>query len=149
MLVGDICNRTVVSINPQSSIQDTVKLMRDQHVGCVVVVNEQDNHAVPVGVVTDRDIVIEVLAEEVDIAAVTVGDIMSDDLLSACETDRIDDVLAAMRHRGVRRVPVVNDKGGLISVLAVDDLIEYFAARLMDVSILFTNEFWKEERARP
>ncbi|MGY8639348.1 CBS domain-containing protein, partial [Bradyrhizobium sp. 14AA] len=60
MLVGKICNREVVFVGPDSSIADAARLMREHHVGGLVVAREKSGKRVPVGIVTDRDLVIEV-----------------------------------------------------------------------------------------
>ena len=117
MSVGEICNREVVIAEKDSSVTDVVKLMREYHVGDVVIVEKHDGVNVPVGILTDRDIVIEVLAENVALDAVTAGDIMSYDLLVAREGDGIEDAINLMRKKGIRRLPVVNEQGALEGVI--------------------------------
>ncbi len=101
--------------------------MREYHVGDLIVVESIDA-PLPVGVVTDRDLVVEVLAETVDPTAVTAGDIMSSDLVVARESESLWDTLKRMRARGVRRVPVVDDRNGrLVGILSADDVMDLLA----------------------
>ena len=65
MSVGTICNRHVVFISPECSIYQAAKLMREYHVGNVVVVKDKGNIKIPLGMITDRDLVIEILAKEI------------------------------------------------------------------------------------
>ena len=130
MSTGEFCTREVVITEKDSSILDVAQLMRTYHVGDVVVVEHRGEQAVPVGIITDRDIVVEVIAQEVDLNAVTVGDVMSYDLLSVREDEGIWEVLLQMCDRGVRRIPVVNEAGGLEGILALDDMIELLAEEL-------------------
>ena len=146
MSVGEICNRDVVVCGADDTIHEAVKLMRDYHVGNVIVTEERDQGAVPVGILTDRDIVIELFAEEVDSNSVTVADVMSRQLISVRENDDILATIELMRDKGVRRVPVVNQQGGLEGILAVDDLIELVAEQLTDLVRLFGREL-KHERS--
>lgn len=146
MSAGEICNRDVVVIEREGSLTDVVKLMREHHVGDVVVVDERDGQRVPVGILTDRDVVVEILAEEVDFNALAVGDVMSYPLLSVREDEEALDVLKRMRAEGVRRVPVVNLAGGLIGILTADDLIELMAEQLSDLSALIAKEQQRERR---
>lgn len=130
MSTGEFCTREVVIAEKSASILEVAQLMRTFHVGDVIVVERRGEQNVPVGIVTDRDIVVEIIAQEVDLNSVTAGDVMSYDLLSVREDEGVWEVLLQMCERGVRRVPVVNDGGGLVGVLAVDDMIELLAEEL-------------------
>jgi CBS domain-containing protein len=123
--------------------------MRTHHVGDLVVIEEQNGRRIPVGIVTDRDIVIEVLAKNINLDAVVIGDVMSFDLVTVQEEDDVFDTIERMRTKGVRRVPVVDSQGGLVGILAVDDLIDLVAELLWDVSGLIAQEQKRERRARP
>jgi len=89
MNAGEICNREVVIVNRDQTILDAAKLMREYHVGDVVVMEERSGEKAPVGILTDRDIVIKILAQELDAGEVQIGDTMSFDLLTALEEDEI------------------------------------------------------------
>ena len=149
MSVGTFCKREVVITGRETSILETARLMRLHHVGDVIVGDNRDGQQVPVGIVTDRDMVVELLAEEVDLKAVDIGDIMSFDLVVVKEDADLLDTVKQMRVKGVRRVPVVNDRGGLVGLLALDDLLELFAEQLTDVVHLIRNEQERERHKRP
>ncbi|MEN9781734.1 MAG: hypothetical protein RL014_2882, partial [Pseudomonadota bacterium] len=55
--VGDICVRNVAVAPSSLSVDEAARLMRERHVGCVVVVELGDGGRLPCGVLTDRDIV--------------------------------------------------------------------------------------------
>lgn len=148
MAAGKLCNREVVIVEADASVSEAVKLMRDRHVGDLVVVERRAGQAVPVGMLTDRDIVIEVLAEDVEPESVTVGDIMSASLITAREEDELVDVVARMRSHGVRRIPVVNAQGGLEGILAVDDILELLAEQINGLAGLVTIEQRRERERR-
>lgn len=137
MNVGELCIREVVVTEKESSIQQVAQLMREYHVGDVIVVQEKDNERIPVGIITDRDIVIELLALEIDLDSVTVGDAMSFDLLTAHVEDDVFDLVKKMEVKGVRRVPVVNGKGVLEGIISVDDLIDVFSEQMINFVKIF------------
>lgn len=139
MSIGDICNRDVVVVEADCTIREAARVMRDYHVGDLVVVRSGGVKE-PVGIVTDRDIVVEVLGEGVDIGAVAVGDIMNDKLLTGREEDEVWDTLQRMRIAGVRRLPVVDRHGALQGILTLDDLIELFAEELAQAARLVARE---------
>lgn len=130
MSSGEFCTREVVVTEKGSSILEVARLMRTYHVGDVIVVERRGEQNVPLGIITDRDIVVELIAQEVDLSSVTVGDVMSFDLLSVRQDEGIWDALLQMCARGVRRIPVVNEAGGLEGILALDDMIELLAEEL-------------------
>lgn len=148
MDVGRVCNRSVHVALKDTPIREAARLMRQLHVGDLIVVEEDGKGQRPVGIVTDRDIVVEVLGEDVAESEVSVGDIMSTELLTAHENDCVLDTIKRMRNHGVRRVPVVDSKRILTGVLAVDDLIPLMAEQLTDLSILFSRERKQEWETR-
>lgn len=148
MFVGEICNRQVVICGRDDSIQNAAELMRDNHVGDVIVVEHKEGKHFPIGILTDRDIVIEVLAEGVNLNDIAVNDVMSSELISVKEDDYIIETIEQMRDRGIRRVPVVNQEGSLEGILAVDDAIELVAELLSNLVKLFKHEFNREIKTR-
>jgi len=76
MRIGDICTRSVVHCSKDASALEAAKMVRDDHIGNIVIVDERDGRKVPVGVVTDRDIVVQLVAKEVDPEDIAVTDLM-------------------------------------------------------------------------
>ena len=146
MNVAELCNREVIIIGQEDTVLEAAKLMRQYHVGDLVVVEKRQGVSFPIGILTDRDIVIELIAGEVDLDAVTVGDVMSYDLLTVSEDEAIADTIKLMRGKGVRRVPVVNKQGGLEGIIAVDDLIDLLAEQMQDIVSLISCGQKKEQQ---
>jgi len=147
MTAGQFCIREVTTAERGMSITEAAKLMRDRHLGALVVV-ESSERPVPAGLVTDRDLVVEILGEEVAADAVTVGDIMTTDLVTAREEDSLWDTLQRMRSRGVRRVPVVDGGNFLAGILSADDILELLADELGSLSRLVRREIKREAEQR-
>lgn len=135
MNVGTICSRRVITASPQLDVQAAAELMREEHVGFLVVVPEEPHGPQPpVGVLTDRDIVVSVVAKRADPASLKVGDVMSIQPYLVSEGDAIDLALKTMRRAGVHRLPVVNGRGEIVGVLSLDDLLEYVAQEMDSLS---------------
>ena len=147
MKTGEVCNRTVVIVSRETTLGEAAKLMREHHVGSLVV-SKNTYGRKPLGIVTDRDMVVEVLAADLDYRTLTVGEIMGDKLVLAKETDDTLDTLKLMRASGVRRIPVVTDKGDLAGIVTVDDLLEIVAEELEDIVHAIGNEQHKETKRR-
>jgi CBS domain-containing protein len=149
MNVGAICTREVVTVGGDTGIEAAVELMRERHVGDLVVVEPTKEGSRPIGILTDRDIVVELLAPHVDLDKVCVRDAMSTDLLTATESDTVSETVARMRDRGVRRAPVVNRDGCLVGILAVDDMVLEIAGQLASLADLLGEQPFAERSRRP
>jgi CBS domain-containing protein len=149
MNVNLVCNHNVATVSASESVANAAALMRQDHVGDVIVVQSRPNASVPVGILTDRDIVVGVVAKLVDANLVTVGDVMTRDVLTVREDASLEFALREMRRYGVRRAPVVRANGDLVGVIAIDDVIQHLAVQLTKLAELIQAEQDTELRARP
>jgi CBS domain-containing protein len=136
MNVGKACQRNVVTVRRSEELTKAVQLMRERHIGYLVVVEPEVGFGSqrPVGVLTDRDILVTVIAREADPRALRVDDVMTQQPLTVGETEPIDQALREMRRIGVRRVPVVGARGELVGILSLDDVLDVLAAELQNVA---------------
>jgi len=148
MPISEICNREVITVQHNDTALEAARLMRQHHVGDVVVVVEDSGVRVPVGVITDRDLVVEIMAPELDQRVITVGDIMAPGLVTVKENTGVFEAIRHMRAKGVRRLPVVNDSGGLVGILTLDDLLELLSEELLALARLVKHERKKETTNR-
>jgi len=148
MHIGHICTSQATHCTRDETVQGAALLMRRQHVGDVIVVDRFDGASVPVGILTDRDIVVSVIAPGLDPASLQVGDIMSEDLLTARDSDDVYETIEKMRLRGIRRVPVVDSNGSLSGIVSADDLLEFLAEEMGELSRISPWQQAHERRAR-
>lgn len=148
MTLKSICNREVLIAQKSDTLVEAAQLMRNYHVGDIVVIEERNGLRYPVGIVTDRDIVIELIAKEVDVNTVTLGDVMYRDIILARENDDVSDTIKIMRQAGIRRIPVVDDSGTLIGIVTMDDLIDLIAEQLKDLAELISMQQSQEKKYR-
>jgi CBS domain-containing protein len=99
-------------------VTEAAAIMRTEDVGSLPVV-ENDRL---VGVLTDRDIVVRVVAEGRDAGATSVGEVISNDLVTVTPEQSLDEALALMARHQVRRLPVVEEDGRLVGVVAQADV---------------------------
>lgn len=128
MSIASLCRHPVVTLERNASLQQAAGLMRDHHVGAVVVTGEVDGRPAVAGVVTDRDLAIEVLARGVAAADVHVGTIARGQLVTVADTADLGEALQTMQRHGVRRLLVTGSGGHLAGIVALDDLLEAIAA---------------------
>src|SRR5439155_16886360 len=102
------------TIDQNKPVSDEAKMMRDEDVGLAPVV-EGDRL---VGTVTDRDIAIRIVAEGKDPATTKVMAIASRELITIDPQQGLDEALKLMARHQVRRLPVVEEDGKLVGVVA-------------------------------
>jgi CBS domain-containing protein len=149
MTVSLVCNPNVATVRAGVDVAEAAVLMREQHVGNLIVVNPRGGASVPVGILTDRDIVVGVIAKGVEPKTITVGDAMTRNLLMVREDASLEFALREMRRYGVRRAPVVRANGDLVGVIAIDDIIQHLALQLSRLAELITLEQDAEQKKRP
>ncbi|HEX7417496.1 MAG TPA: CBS domain-containing protein [Steroidobacteraceae bacterium] len=151
MNVGQICQRNVVTIRPFDELLAAAQLMREKHIGYLVVVEPalEDGTFKPVGVITDRDLVVGVLARGADPRLLSVGDLMTREPVVAQEDWSIAEALQEMRRIGVRRLPIVGTHEQLIGVLSLDDVLDTLASELQSVAGSIRSEQLVEHALRP
>ena len=148
MRIADICTKHVFHITATATIREAAEMMRKCHVGALVVAEKPNGERVPVGIVTDRDIVVSVIAPGVDMHTLTVGDVMSTRLATCSENDDLLIAIEAMRKRGVRRLPVLNTKGGLAGMVTSDDIYGGLTREMNDLSRALVHEQVREMQER-
>ena len=146
--IGEYCNREVVFATRNMSILEAAQLMRQHHVGNLVVVDETNGKRIPVGIVTDRDIVIEIIAKSVDLNDFCVSDIMSSQLVSVQSNETLFDTIRIMCNKGVRRIPIVNLKGELEGIMTADDILGILAEGMSELASIPQSEKKKEAEIR-
>lgn len=151
MCVADICRRDVVTIAPEASLADAARLMREMHVGMLVVVKPSADGADQLvqGVLTDRDIVVTVIGRGAQPKDFKVEDVMTHKPHVAAQGQSVATVLSLMRAYGIRRVPVVGSRSELVGVLSIDDALDELAKQLAAISGTIRGEQSRERVMRP
>lgn len=123
MTIGQICNRKVITVRRDATVQHAAQLMRQHHIGDVVVIENRQDQTVPLGILTDRDVVTKLVATELDSNVITAGDIMAKKLTSIKDSAGIFDAIKLMTAKGVRRLPVIDKHGDLVGIISLEDLL--------------------------
>jgi CBS domain-containing protein len=139
MQACQLMSRNVVTARPDDDLVTAARLMREHHVGFLVV-TQRTHDGNPVGVLTDRDIVVAVVARELSPDNFVVSDVMNTTQLLASEHEDLHDLLARMREAGVRRAPVISRWGKLVGVVSFDDVLCFTSDLLCDMAGSVTSQ---------
>ena len=122
MKAQDIMTRNPTCVTPDTSLTEAARLMKQEDVGVVPVVESEGSKRL-VGLITDRDIAIRAVAEGRDGTTTSVGHVMTSEIRSASPDDSVNDVMALMGREQVRRVPIVDERGTLVGIIAQADIV--------------------------
>ena len=122
MKVQDIMTGEPRSLTPESTAREAAQLMKEMDAGVVPIVESASSRKL-VGIVTDRDLAIRLVAEGRD-ASCPVSEVMSAGKLSTCgPSDDVDRVMETMSREQVRRIPIVDERGSLVGIVAQADIV--------------------------
>ncbi len=135
MSIGALCQDNFVTITEDCAIQEAAKIMAEKNTGCLLVLK----NAQPVSVITDRDITTKIVSKKMALEGVTVKEAMSADLLVLPSDMGIKKAIEAMREKGVRRAPVIENER-VCGMIKVDDLLIMIAAELNSLADLVQHQ---------
>jgi CBS domain-containing protein len=118
MKVREAMTRDPRTVDSAVTVVEAARLMRDEDVGLIPIV-ESDR---VVGTVTDRDIAVRVVAEGRSAEDVKVADVASRELVTVDPEQDLDEALRLMAKHQVRRLPVVEEDGKLVGIVAQADI---------------------------
>lgn len=129
----DFATTVVAVVEPETNAVTVAQIMRQHHIGAVVVVEAQERNQ-PVGIVTDRDLVLELIAEGLDPAIFTAGDIMTVNPVLASPAMDVMDAVQLMRTHRLRRLIIADDANRLVGIVTMEDVLELLARELADLA---------------
>jgi CBS domain-containing protein len=118
--IREVMNSNPRTVEPGATVQEAARLFRDEDVGSLPIV--EGNRLV--GTITDRDVVLRVVAEGKDPQSVVVGDVATTDLVTVEPQQNLDEALRLMAKHQVRRLPVVEEGGRLVGIVAQADVAQ-------------------------
>ena len=120
----DAKGRNLISISPNASVFDAIKLMADKSIGSLVVLDENENL---VGIVTERDYARKVIVKGRSSHDTQVAEIMTGDVMTAGSDSTVNSCMELMTQKKIRHLPVV-ENGRLVAMVSIGDLVQAIIA---------------------
>lgn len=143
-----IGKRKVATVYQDTSVADAARIMRDSHLGDVVVIDRSEGRINPVGILTDRDIVMSTTALGLTPADFRVEDIMTHTLVTARSDDSLTHIIDLMKENGVKRIPLLGETNELDAIVAIEDVTRFLAEELHALSQVYERQRSLEEERR-
>ena len=144
----EIGKRDVATIDHEASLGDAARLMRECHMGSVVVVREQEGKTIPIGILTDRDIVMSTTALGISPFDFLVADVMTEEVVTVQTNAPLTQVIELMKGHGIKRIPLVDEVGQLAGIITVADVIAFLSRELQALSQVYENQREMEKEKR-
>jgi len=116
-------DRHIISISPDASVFDAIKLMADKSIGSLLVMGDEKL----LGIVTERDYARKVIVKGRSSRETRVEEIMTAEVMTTASDDRIDQCMELMTNRKIRHLPVVEDDQ-VIGMISIGDLVQAIIA---------------------
>jgi signal-transduction protein with cAMP-binding, CBS, and nucleotidyltransferase domain len=134
--LGDIAAGTIISVDEQASVQQTIQLMDQKNVTAVIVTSGK-----PVGIFTERDVLKRVATKEIRWGDTPITQVMTAPIVTMPRSALVGDVLAEMYRRDIRNMPVRAENGALTGLVSMPEILQYARAFNVDEQVRRT---WKE-----
>jgi CBS domain-containing protein len=144
-MIHQFARRNPATATADESVREAARRMDARGVGCLVVVDADDK---PIGMLTDRDLVMRVLRRRRDPEQTKVGEVMHPEVSSVTEDAPLERALRRMHQEGLRRLPVVDQKGRLTGIFAADDALQLLASEVAGVAEAVRSQFPADLDAR-
>ena len=117
--VQEVMTPNPTAVTPDTPAREAARIMKDEDTGVLPIVEGERL----VGVITDRDLALRILGEDRS-PDTTVGEIASKELVTVDPQQSLGEAARLMAEHQVRRLPVVEEDGRLVGILAQKDLAE-------------------------
>lgn len=113
--------RELITIQPETSIDESMALMIENKIGCLPVL---DINKTLVGILSDKDIFKSIHETGGDFHSLTARDLMTTKVISGILADEVDEVAKVMQKYYIRHIPII-DEGKLVGLISQRDILNY------------------------
>jgi CBS domain-containing protein len=121
--INEVMTHDPRTLTPDSTVEEAARMMREDDVGSIPLVEGSKC----IGTVTDRDIVVRVVADSRPLDT-AVSEIAAKDLVTVDPQQPVEEAMRLMAEHQVRRLPVCDEDGGLVGIVAQADVARFASA---------------------
>ena len=115
--------RHIISIKPEDSVLDAIRLMAEKGIGSLVVMEDQEL----LGIMSERDYARKVIIKGRSSESTAVSEIMTVNVFTTSSSETVNDCMSVMTEKKIRHLPVVEDNV-VIGMISIGDLVEAIIA---------------------
>jgi CBS domain-containing protein len=122
MSLLELCDREIAAVGLEASVAEAIHKMLDHHVGAVAVV---DNEYRVAGIFTERDVLRKLALSRMDPHRTSIREMMTTPVEMATCSTGAGEALSIMLERHFRHLPVADERGKLLGILSIRNLLEW------------------------
>ena len=122
MLIEQIMNPGLYTLNPETSIKEAAMQMYQWKVGAVIIGDKNDIK----GIFSERDLLNKVVGPGLSIEMTTLEEVMSRGIVTISKADELEDALKIMEEKNIRHLPVVDENNTCVGMLGMRDLMKAY-----------------------
>lgn len=145
LCAADICRTDIVTADEHTSLYDVAKMMREHHIGDVVITASGDSKNKPIGIITDRDIVVHGIACDIDLDEVSAGDLSARNLVTVRPDAGVSEIVSTMNVHAVRRV-IVDGGAKFSGIITFDDILWALSQVVSNLSAVTERQIQRESQ---
>ncbi len=111
--------RDIISVKPETSVLDAIRLMAEKGIGSLVVMEDQEL----LGIMSERDYARKVIIKGRSSESTAVSEIMTSNVFTTSSSETVNDCMSVMTEKKIRHLPVVEDNV-VIGMISIGDLVE-------------------------
>ncbi len=143
--IGSMMSSNLITVDASQSIYKTIETMIKKNVGYIIVLIEGE----PKGIFTERDVLKRVVIRNLDTKETPIQEVMTANFVTVAHTALIGEALTEMYQRGFRNMPIRGERGQLVGIVSMGDVLKYAKALDVDESVRKSwkeiEEFWDSE----
>ena len=121
MNVREVMTSDPVCCVPGDTAQSVAKIMCEHNVGSIPVVTDQQSRKLT-GIITDRDLCCSIITQGLDPKNTSIQQYMRQNPVACRDGENLDSCEQAMQKHQIRRIPVIDETGRCIGIVAQADL---------------------------
>jgi CBS domain-containing protein len=137
MSLQRFCERSIVTVPPETTILEACRLLEEHKIGCLLV----EEQGALCGILTDRDIALRVTGRGKDPQQTTVWDIMTPNPVRIPVDSTLHELTMLMHRQHVRRMPIIDASGNAVGIVTLDDLLMLLGDEMSDMAKTVTETF--------
>jgi len=115
--------RNIISVKPEISVLDAIRLMAEKGIGSLVVMEDQEL----LGIMSERDYARKIIIKGRSSESTAVSEIMTANVFTTSSSETVSDCMSVMTEKKIRHLPVVEDNV-VIGIISIGDLVEAIIA---------------------
>ena len=113
-------NRKIWTISKDQNVRQGLNLMSENNIGAIIIV---DNNDFPIGIFSERDYARKIILKGKSSKDTLLNEVMTKELITVTKNYKIDQCMKIMDEKGIRHLPVLEDKK-IVGIISIRDVLK-------------------------